>query len=141
MTTQSLPDWLRRGIAVVYYPRHDPDLAEAWPVVRLRETASTLVVDTEIDTDLRFRRVGLTMTGMWGDTTPILLPVDDPRVAAAGDRTDVMRVVHELTGTWRQHRPSALMPTEKIRESVAALADAAQVARDDLRALTTPQPS
>lgn len=131
------PTWLTDGTpAVVYFPRPDPDLAEAWPVLSLRRTVTTVVVLTELGEE-RFGRFDLRMqrTRGVGAYQPLLLPAHDPRALAAEPRTALLRAVKRLTDTIRINRPSRTMDADAIRKAVAEIALAAATALDDLDAV------
>jgi hypothetical protein len=136
MTTTDLPAWLSVGSAAVYFPRRRTELAEAWPVSRVRVTAATVAVSTE-QGDINFRRVDLRAMGAAhaGPFTPLLLPLSDDRVTAAHRRTEMMRAVDRLTRAIAQNRPTHIQQPEAIAEGIAAIAAAAVLAYGDVVAL------
>lgn len=136
------PTWLTDGTpVVVYFPRPDPAMAEAWPVISLRRTATTVVVRTELGEE-RFGRFDLRMLrARGGQGQPVLLPAHDPRAGAAAHRTAVMLAAHRLTQMIARHRPTRITPTAELLADVEAIRDAATVAYDDIAALVARQPS
>lgn len=136
------PAWLTDGTpVVVYFPRPDPAMAEAWPVISLRRTATTVVVRTELGEE-RFGRFDLRMLRARNDLhQPMLLPAHDPRAEAAAHRTAVMLAAHRLTQMIARHRPTRTTPTAQLLADVEMIRDAAEVAYDDIAELIARVPS
>jgi hypothetical protein len=135
----AIPEWLRPGQCVVYFPRRQPELSEAWPVTSIKITPSgqTAIVKTDVGDEYRVHLPALTFHGLprTGPLAPELLPVDDVRALAAAKRTNVIRAAEALCKAIAKHRPGRTMTNDQIYAAVSEIAFAADVARGDMRTL------